>query len=112
MVNVGGCLRTCFSCSICFCWLLLHAKEKGEKSERWDPLSWRRASCRSWRGGVWALVRCGGDGGGVSARGVVGHRTKRKRGGERDEERVGDADATMYDKLKRGSWNGYKMDKI
>jgi hypothetical protein len=56
-------------------------------------------------------VRCGGDGGGVGARGVVGHRAKRERGG-RDEERVGDADAMVHDKLKRGSWDGYKMDKI
>jgi hypothetical protein len=66
MVNVGGFLRTCLPCSICFCWLLLHAKEKGEKSGRWDPL-------------LWARVRCGGDGGGVSAHGVVGHRAKRER---------------------------------
>jgi hypothetical protein len=73
------------------------------------------------RGGVRAAVfgeggpstgACCGDGGGVSARGIVGHRAKRERGGERDEERVGDADATVHDKLKRGSWDGYKMDKI
>jgi hypothetical protein len=32
--------------------------------------------------------------------------------GERDEERVGDADATVHDKLKRASCDGYKMDKI
>jgi hypothetical protein len=45
---------------------------------------------------------------------LSGHRTKRarERGSERDEERVGDADATVHDKLKRGSWDGYKMDKI
>ena len=24
--------------------------------------------------GVWALVRCGGDGGGIGARAIVGHR--------------------------------------
>jgi hypothetical protein len=36
----------------------------------------------------------------------------RERGSKRDEERVGDADATVYNKLKIGSWDGYKMDKI
>jgi hypothetical protein len=36
----------------------------------------------------------------------------RERGSKRDEKRVGDADATVYDKLKRGSWDGYKMDNI
>jgi hypothetical protein len=35
-----------------------------------------------------------------------------EREGERDEERVGDGDTTVHDKLKRCSWNGYKMDKI
>jgi hypothetical protein len=31
---------------------------------------------------------CCGNGGGVGARGIVGHRAKREREGERDEERV------------------------
>jgi hypothetical protein len=43
---------------------------------------------------------------------LSGHRTKRASERERDGRRAGDADATMHDKLKRGSWDGYKMDKI
>jgi hypothetical protein len=33
---------------------------------------------------------------------------ERERGGERDEERVGDADATVHDKLKRDRWIRFK----
>jgi hypothetical protein len=42
-------------------------------------------------------VHCSGDGGGVGARAVVGHRTKQERGGGR----AGDADATMQDINRR-----------
>jgi hypothetical protein len=56
---------------------------------------------------------CCGDGGGVCARAAVGasnEASERER--ERDGGRASDANATVYDKLKRGSWNAYKMDKI
>jgi hypothetical protein len=43
---------------------------------------------------------------------LSGHRTKRVSERERDGERAGDADATVHDKLKRSSWDRYKMDKI
>jgi hypothetical protein len=36
-------------------------------------------------------------------------RSEREREGGR--ERAGDVNATMHDKLKRGSWDGYNMDK-
>jgi hypothetical protein len=57
---------------------------------------------------------CCGDGGGVGARAAVGasDEASEREGRERDEERVGDADATVHDKLKIGSWDGYKIDKI
>jgi hypothetical protein len=60
--------------------------------------AWRRKRKRKVRGwthyhgsaratavgeGLRAWVRCDGDGGGVGARVVVGHRVKRERGGER-----------------------------
>jgi hypothetical protein len=45
--------------------------------------------------GVRVRVRCGGDGGGVVVRAVVGHQEKRER--KRGEERTGDADATEQD---------------
>jgi hypothetical protein len=49
---------------------------------------------------------CCGDGGGVGARATVGVSDEAsERGGVRDEEWVGDADATVHDTLKRGSWD-------
>jgi hypothetical protein len=66
---------------------------------------------QSARGGP-STGACCGDGGGVGARAAVGGIGRSEREGERDEERVGDADATVHDKLKRGSWDGYKMNKI
>jgi hypothetical protein len=84
-------------------WPYMEKKDRG-KGGRWDPLSWRRASCRSRRGG--SRHRC------AAATMVVGsahvalssiRQSERERGGERDEERVGDADVMVHDKLKRGS---------
>jgi hypothetical protein len=71
-------------------------KKEEEKGERWDLLSWgvRAAAVGE---GVWAWVRCGGDGGGVGARAVIGHWAKREREGGRGEERAGDANATEQD---------------
>jgi hypothetical protein len=61
--------------------------------------------------GVRARVRCGGDGGGVGARAVVGHRAKRERGREVKNRWVMPMSRSRI-KLKRGNWDGYKMDKI
>jgi hypothetical protein len=91
-------------------WPCMEKKDRG-KGGWWDPLSWRRESYRSRRGGLGT--------GALRRRWWWGQRTWRCRAsgearerGERDEERVGDADAMVHDKLKRGSWDGYKMDKI
>jgi hypothetical protein len=72
-----------------------------EKGGRWDLLSWRRASCPSRRGGVRARVRDAAMVVGSAHAPLLGHRTKRARERERDGERAGNA--TVHDKLKRGS---------
>jgi hypothetical protein len=119
MVNVGGCLRTCLPCSICLFWLLLHAKEKGEAGGSHGASREAKVVGLTCRGGARAATLGEGAGRGcavaamvvgVDARAVVEHRTKRAR--ERGEGWAGDADATVYDKLKRGNWDGHKMNKI
>jgi hypothetical protein len=65
--------------------LLAIAVREGERREKWEvgPSVMEACELPQSARGVWARVHCGGDGGGVSARGVVGHRAKRVRGGER-----------------------------
>jgi hypothetical protein len=75
MVNVGGCLRTCLPCSICFCSLLLYAKEKGEAGGSHGASNEAKVVgliCRS-------AARAATLSEGVSARAVVEHRAKRAR---------------------------------
>jgi hypothetical protein len=120
MINVGGCLRTCLPCSICFFWLLLHAKEKGEASGSHGASSEAKVVGLTCRGGARAATLGEGAGRGCAAAAMVvgsAHaplssigRSKRER--ERGEGWAGDADATVHDKLKRSNWDGHKMDKI
>jgi hypothetical protein len=67
---------------------------------------------------VAAVSEGGSERGFVLRRWCWGRRTRRCRAsgkareGEKGEERAGDADATVHNKLKRDNWNGYKMDKF
>jgi hypothetical protein len=66
--------------------LLAIAAREGERREKWEvgPAVVEACELPQSARGVWARVRCGGDGGGVSARGIVGHRAKREREGKRE----------------------------
>jgi hypothetical protein len=75
VASVGA--LSCFICRVYInvMWSYMEKKDGG-KGGRWDSLLWRRATCRSRRGGLSASACCG-DGRGVGARAVVGHRAKR-----------------------------------
>jgi hypothetical protein len=70
IASVGA--LSCFICRVYtnVMWPCMEKKDRG-KGERWDSLSWRRASCHSQRGGL-STGACCDDGGGVRARTAVG----------------------------------------
>jgi hypothetical protein len=98
IASVGA--LSCFICRVYtnVLWPCMEKKDRG-KDGRWDTLSWRRASCPSRRGGFehGCVLR---HGGGVGARAAVGASDEASER-ERDGERAGNA--TVHDKLKRGS---------
>jgi hypothetical protein len=71
MVNVGDCLRTCLPCSICFCSLLLYAKEKGEAGGSHGASSEAKVVGLTCRGGTRAATLSKGAGRGCAAAAMV-----------------------------------------